>query len=140
MSASDHEALRALAAAYARAVDRRDEPAFLAVFRPDEELRIFDPSGVPEPRSVIRGHDELAKILVRIARYERTFHLVGTSAYEVDGDDATGEVYCVAHHLGSGTDVVMYIRYQDVYRRDAAGWTIADRRVLVDWTESHPVA
>ena len=52
----------------------------------------------------------------------------------MDGDQASGEVLCVAHHLSrpptrrggpagsAGTDMVWFIRYRDDYRRTDAGW------------------
>jgi SnoaL-like domain len=80
-----------------------------------------------------------------IKRYPKTYHVLGQSTYEIDGDVATGEVYCMAHHLTpdpgadppAGTNYVMFIRYDDEYRAGADGeWRIADRRVLIDWTET----
>ena len=123
----DHAALRSLADAYARSVDRRDADAFLAVFTDDGVLET--------PAGSRRGRAQLAEILDRIAVYARTFHLVGQATYDLDGDAATGEVYCMAHHWNEdGSGHVMYIRYHDRYRRDAGGWRISERRLLVDHT------
>jgi hypothetical protein len=74
-------------------------------------------------------------------RYTRTFHFVGQSSYEIGDDEATGEVYCLAHHLtpdrNGGTSYVMHMRYLDTYRRDGGGsWKFADRTAYVDWTET----
>ena len=56
---------------------------------------------------------------------------------------ATGEVYCTASHLrqgdGGATNTVMFIRYLDRYACIDGSWAISVRRVVVDWTESHPV-
>jgi hypothetical protein len=138
--ADDHSELHRLAALYARAVDMRDADILLGVFDPDARLRVYDPAGVEPPRSDMRGHEQLARITRSIARYDKTFHLVGNATYDITGDDAMGEVYCIAHHLSTEgdttTDRVMYIRYHDTYRRNGAGWKIVDRRVDVDWTES----
>lgn len=47
-------------------------------------------------------------------------------------------------HLTLGpetTDRVLYLRYQDNYRRDAAErWMIQQRRVLIDRAELRPIA
>ena len=85
----------------------------------------------------------LAKIPELIRVYAKTFHFVGNSAYDIADGRATGEVYCLAHHLTpdrhGGTNYVMYIRYQDRYHPGPDGvWKIADRRVLIDWTEVRP--
>jgi ketosteroid isomerase-like protein len=141
--------LRGLAALYAAGVDRRDRDMFLSAFTSDGRLRVFNPGDSPEPTGEMNGHEELARVMKGIAVYDRTHHFVGNALYEVDDQDvaseptsATGEVYCVAHHLTrgrhGGTDHVMYIRYADEYRRDEAGeWKISDRQVLVDWTDTH---
>ncbi len=140
----DWRALRRLAVVYARAVDRRDVDAFLSVFAEDATLAVFGRADDPEPRSVRTGHDELAVIPgTGMDRYVSTTHLLGQSDYAIDGASATGEVHCVAHHRTLGpapSDRVLYIRYDDSYRRDGAGlWTITARRVLVDWAERRPI-
>jgi hypothetical protein len=140
----DELALRGLAERYASAVDRRDRELFLSVFHPDARLLIHNPAESEEPTSQLVGHPELAGVTERIGKYDRTYHLLGNSRFEVSGDTARGEVYCVAHHLtrasGGDTDDVMYIRYQDDARRGADGvWRIAERRLRVDWTDRQPV-
>ena len=95
----------------------------------------------------VRGRDELADVITMIARYDKTFHMLGNARYDIADDTATGEVYCIAHHLaanpsredGAPTDHVMYIRYRDDYGRDDHGWRIVERRVLVDWRETRSI-
>ena len=144
MTTNDHAAtrleLRALAEKYARGVDRREVDTFVALFHDDAVILIHDPSESTEPRE-IQGIERLAKIPEVIKRYPKTFHLLGQSTYDIGDDEATGEVYCVAHHLTpdvhGGTNFVMYIRYEDRYRPDADGaWKFAERRLRVDWTET----
>ena len=133
--------LRALAESYAHGADRRDRDAFLSAFHADGRLTVFTNTDDPEPRSVRQGHEELAAIPDLLSRYDKTFHFLGNHRYSVDGDTASGEVYCIAHHLTTdphgATDFVMLIRYEDSYRRDPGGeWRIAARVVRPDWTES----
>ena len=139
---ADVDALRRLAATYARAVDRRDAALLATVFDEDAVLELYDPSTSDAPTGVRRGHAELAAIVDLIARFDATFHFVGQALFDADadadGDGATGEVYCLAHHLAGGDDMVMFIRYDDRYRRaDDGRWVITLRRVLVDWRETH---
>jgi ketosteroid isomerase-like protein len=129
---NDEALVRRLAVSYARGVDRRDRALFLSAFHPDATLTV--PSG-----QVLKGHDEIGKVTEAIARYDRTFHFLGQSAYEPpdEGLDlrgtARGEVYCIAHHWTAGRPKwTMYIRYQDVYLQNDAGWLISARRVVVD--------
>jgi hypothetical protein len=144
--ADERAALRELAERYAAGVDRRDTDLFLSAFRPDGCLLVFRPSESQHPTGTRRGRDELADVIARVAHHDRTFHLIGNSRYAIDGDHATGEVYCVAHHVDpvetpgaertEARDHIMYIRYRDEYQRDDGGWRIRERRVLVDWTET----
>ncbi len=142
---SDQLAIQDLAYRYAAGVDQRDEDLFLSAFHPDATLTIIRAGTNGEEKVIVRtGHDELSAIPHLIARYAKTFHFVGNHRCHIAGDEATGEVYCTAHHLDTGpegdTDYVMLIRYQDVYRLDSAGkWLIASRRLVVDWTEKHVV-
>jgi hypothetical protein len=146
-SAIRHE-LRTLAEQYARGVDRRDDvDGFVALFLPDATITIHDPSESTEPRE-IRGTERLARVPDVIQRYPKTFHMLGQSTYAIGDGEATGEVYCIAHHLtldepagaGTGTDYVMFIRYEDTYRPDPHGaWKFAHRRLRVDWTETRVV-
>jgi hypothetical protein len=141
--ATDRLAIRDLPYRYAAGVDRRDQNLFLSAFHPDATLTVIrtDPEGV-EQVFVRTGHDELGAIPEVITRYAKTFHFVGNHHVVLNGDEASGEVYCTAHHLdsdgGGATDYIMLIRYQDTYRRGPDGeWLIASRRLVVDWTETH---
>lgn len=133
--------LRLLAETYASAVDRGDSERFISAFHPDAALYTYASSDHDNPQGSRIGHEQLGKIPGMLRRYVRTFHMLGQSTYEIGPDRATGEVYCLAHHLtvgedGKGNDHVMLIRYQDDYEPDAEGaWKIRQRRVVVDWTE-----
>lgn len=145
-SAADiHEALRSLAVRYAAGVDRRRLDLFLPVFRPGATLAVHRPQAGPDDKPrVLRGHAEISRVIELISRYPATFHLLGQSRYEVRGDRASGEVYCVASHYvpsdQGDRNYVMYIRYEDEYRRDRGGpWQIERRDVRPDWTETRQV-
>jgi hypothetical protein len=144
-AAEVHEDLRSLAARYAAGVDRRHLDLFLSAFHPGATLAVHRPQAGPDdqPR-LMRGHAEIGRVVELIARYPATFHLLGQGRYQVRGDRATGEVYCVAsHYMPSAqgdSNHVMYIRYEDEYRRDQGGpWKIERRDVRTDWTETRPV-
>ena len=120
--AATRDMLRGLSERYVQGVDRRDAATFLDVFHPDGVITVHDPNDSEEPIQ-IRGSERLAKIPKMLKGYTRTFHLLGQSTYVVQEGEATGEVYCIAHHLSrdlhGGTDHVMYISYEDSYRLDA---------------------
>jgi hypothetical protein len=144
---ADRIALRRVADDYARHADRREAEQLAALFEQDGVLRIVRRGAEGEP--VVRsGRGEIAVAIAKLSRYEMTFHFVGNQTVDIDGDDAVGETYCLAHHIvapaadaGSGagrTDHVMFIRYQDRYRRHGPTWLIVERELQVDWTEDRP--
>jgi len=125
-------ALHAAAVRYAMGVDRRDRDLFLSALHPEARLRVSATGFEAD------GHEQLAGVVDRMTAYDKTFHLIGNTRYDLDGDTATGEVYCLAHHLTGGQDKVMVIRYQDAYSRHDSDWRITDRTVVVDWTYTCP--
>lgn len=140
-SGDDERALRSLALAYALHADRREGDRVAELFEPDAALRITWRDGaIPSAES--RGHRQITSVIRRLEKLTSTFHLVANHTMAVEGDDANGVVYCVAHHLsvvdGQGTDVVLYIRYLDRYRRTDGEWRFADRETVVDWQEERP--
>jgi ketosteroid isomerase-like protein len=128
--------LRELAAGYALAADDRDPDAFVALFCPNGVLTVVR----GEREVTLSGRDELRRVPGQLGRYERTFHLVGQSHYQVDGDTATGTVYCTANHLLDGVNAVMHMRYRDRYAMgDDGRWCIESRRAVVEWSERRDV-
>lgn len=125
---------------YALGADRRDVDLFLSAFADGAVLRVFDPATADAPVSTRDTPERLANIIERLRTYDATYHLLGQSAF--DEQTNSGEVYCVAHHLNraNNSDHVMYIRYRDRYVHDTGSWRIAERDVLVDWTEARRVA
>ncbi len=151
-------ALRALSERYAAAADDGDADAFAAVFTADGRLAVHYPGDGDRPSTDLRGTEALAAVPPRLAeRFDRTFHLLGQTGLQMSGDEASGDgatgdgatgdeatglVYCVAHHLSraAGTDLVMFLRYRDRYRRtDDGGWRIAERVGRIEWTETRSV-
>jgi hypothetical protein len=131
-------ALRSLSETYARAADRREPDSFAGVFLPDGLLEVFYP-GQPKPRRY-RGYEEIRTTGQRLSRFRLTMHMLGQSTLEIEGDaEASGEVYCVAHHLDAeklNTDYVLHIRYDDRYRAVGGRWGIMHRQVQTLWTET----
>ncbi len=135
---ADTLALQSLVAAYARHADRREPDLVAALFEPEAVLRMVrrGDDGAPVES---RGHRQIASVVRRLGQFPVTYHLVGNHTVAIHGDEATGEAYCVAHHLaprddGGHVDHVMHIRYLDRYRRTADGWRFAERETFVDWT------
>lgn len=140
---ADRLALRALVDRYASAVDARDADAFADLFTPEAVLAVYERDG-DDPVVEYRGHAALREVMNLLRSYSATFHLMANHVCEIGPSGATGETYCMAHHLteaeaGAGaTDLVMYIRYRDAYARTPGGWRFARRDVLRQWTEERP--
>jgi hypothetical protein len=76
-------------------------------------------------------------------QYVATMHFNGQSTISLDGDQATGESYCLAHHLsvaedGQRTLTVASIRYLDQFVRQNGQWLFAERRLMVNWIDTRP--
>ncbi|MBM9504293.1 nuclear transport factor 2 family protein [Actinacidiphila acididurans] len=141
--AADRLALRELVDAYAHCADRRDAAGQMALFTQDTRFAVHMDSRSPEPTQDLRGRDSLAPVFDALNAYEATTHFNGQSTVVLDGDTATGETYCLAHHVrtedGLRTLMIAAIRYLDTFaRQDDGRWLFAERRLLVDWTETRP--
>ena len=142
---ADRAALRRIVDEYARGVDRRRPDEVAALFAVDGRLEIYD--GDPEhvePTRVRNGREEIAAALTGLERYDVTTHFLGQHMVELDGDRATGETYCLAHHLsttddGGTHDRVLSIRYLDDFEREGDGWVLRRRRLAVDWSDERTI-
>ena len=141
---SDREELRALVDAYATACDERDGEAFASLFAPDAALTIYQPFE-SEPLATLEGAESMPGAIAPLSQYRATLHLMANHTTDVDGDSASGETYCLAHHLrptadGGVEDLVMMIRYGDRYTKAGGAWRFAGRDVRILWTEVHPAS
>src|SRR3954453_8292577 len=138
--AADRLALRILVETYARGADRREPELVASLFGATGVLSRADTPG--QPGWLRNGAAEIEGPMRRLSRYEVTTHFLGQQSVWFDAanpDRATGETYCLAHHLhvadGSRGNDVISIRYQDEYLRESGRWRFAARTLLVDWTE-----
>jgi hypothetical protein len=69
-----------------------------------------------------------------------TTHFNGQSTVTIDGDRATGESYTIAHHLfsedGERKIMIASLRYLDTFAKIDGGWYFAERKLLLDWSET----
>lgn len=142
---ADRLAIRELVDAYAHCADRRDAEGQLALFTPDTRFVVYLDPSAEQPTQELHGRESLIPVFDTLNAYQATTHFNGQSTVSLDGDRATGETYCLAHHVsvdesGARTIMIASIRYQDLFHRDAAGaWLFAERILLVDWTETRPL-
>lgn len=141
--AADRLAIRDLVDGWAHCADRRLPRQQAELFLPEGTVSVYmgDPE-TTEPAQTIQGHDALAESFGVLNNYEHTTHFNGQSTVTLDGETATGESYCLAHHVWSEDEarklMVMSIRYLDRFTKTEGGWRFADRKLIVDWTDTRP--
>lgn len=141
--AADRLAIRELIDAYAHCADRRDASGQQALFTQDTRFLVFMDARSDVPTQELHGRDSLAPVFDNLNTYDVTTHFNGQSTVVLDGDRASGESYCIAHHLhdvdGQRTLMIASIRYVDQFAKQTDGsWLFAERRLMVDWTETRP--
>ena len=142
---ADRVAIRELVDAYAHCADRRDAEGQKALFTDDTHFVVYMGGQGSQPTQALDGPESLTPVFEDLNRYEATMHFNGQSTVVLDGDRATGESYCIAHHLftedGERKLMVAWLRYGDTFARVDDAWLFAERNLYVDWTEtrlSHP--
>ncbi|MDB5065796.1 MAG: hypothetical protein JWM18_2230 [Chloroflexi bacterium] len=142
---ADRVAIRELVDAYAHCADRRDAQGQRSLFTEDTHFVVHMDGQGSEPTQVLDGREALTPVFEDLNRYTATMHFNGQSTIALDGDRATGESYCMAHHLSVGADgqrtlMIAAIRYDDVFVKQQGAWLFAERRLMVDWIETRPLA
>jgi hypothetical protein len=142
---ADRLAIRELVDAYAHCADRRDAQGQKSLFTEDTRFAVYMEGQGSEPTQVLHGREALTPVFDDLNRYQATMHFNGQSTVALDGDRATGESYCIAHHLftddGERRLMVAWLRYEDTFVKVDDAWLFAERNLYVDWTEtraSHP--
>ena len=141
--AADRLAIRELVDAYAYCADQRDAKGQMALFTEDAGFLVFYDPASAEPSQELHGRDSLAPVFDDLNQYAATMHFNGQSTVTLDGDRASGESYCLAHHLtvaadGQRTLMVASIRYLDEFIKQHGQWFFAERRLLVNWIDTRP--
>ena len=115
------------------------------LFTADTRFIVFMDATATEPTQQLHGRESLAPVFDNLNSYAATTHFNGQSTVWLHGDRATGESYCLAHHLSVGADghrtlMIASIRYLDELVKQDGRWLFAELRLMVDWTETRPFA
>jgi hypothetical protein len=141
--AADRLALRELFDAYAHCADRRDAEGQKALFTNDTIFSVYMAGEGSEPTYVLNGREALTPVFADLNRYEVTTHFNGQSTVTIEGHKATGESYTVAHHLYTEDDerkiMIASLRYLDAFAKADGRWLFAERKLILDWSETHSV-
>jgi hypothetical protein len=143
--AADRLAIRELIDAYARCADRRDAIGQMALFTADTHFVVYMNAKDPKPSQELHSRESLAPVFAQLTQYQATTHFVGQSTlFTLTRDRATGETYCLAHHVtDNGAErslMVASLRYHDTFVKMDGAWLFAERLLYVDWVDQRALS
>ena len=138
--AADRLAIRELVEAYAYCADQRDAAGQMALFTPDTHFVVYMDAKDPTPSQELHSRKALAPVFADLDQYQATMHFVGQSTIlSLTENHATGQAYCLAHHLTVDGDhrrlMIATLRYLDTFAKVDGTWLFTERRLYVDWLE-----
>ena len=143
--AADRLAIRELVEAYAHCADRRDAKGQMSLFTEDTHFVVYMNAKDPTPSMELHSREALAPVFADLNKYDATTHFLGQNTiFTLTGERATGEAYCLAHHVtvdgGKRRLMLASLRYLDTYVKVDGGWLFAERRLYVDWLEERALS
>ena len=143
--AADRLAIQELVETYAHCADRRDAKGQMALFTTDTHFAVYMNAKDSTPTQELHSREALAPVFAELNKYDATTHFVGQSTiFSLTAEQATGEAYCLAHHVTvNGTKrrlMVASLRYLDTFVKMDSSWLFAERRLYVDWLEERALS
>jgi hypothetical protein len=143
--AGDRLAIRELVEAYAHCADRRDAKGQMSLFTADTHFVVYMNAKDATPSQELHSCEALAPVFAELNKYEATTHFLGQSTiFTLTSDRATGEAYCLAHHVtvDGGTRRLMLasLRYEDTFVKLDGAWFFSERVLYVDWLEERALS
>jgi hypothetical protein len=72
----------------------------MSLFTTDTHFVVYMSPKDPKPSQELHSRDALAPVFAELNQYDATTHFVGQSTITtLTNDRATGEAYCLAHHV-----------------------------------------
>ena len=143
--AADRLAIRELIEAYAHCADRRDAKRQMALFTANTHFVVYMNAKDPTPSQEFHTREALAPVFAELNKYDATTHFVGQSTIlTLMGERATGEAYCLAHHVTVDGEkrrlMVASLRYLDTFVKREGAWLFEERQLYVDWLEERALS
>jgi hypothetical protein len=143
--AADRLAIRELVEVYAHCADRRDAKGQMELFTADTHFVVYMDAKDPKPSQELHSREALAPVFAELNQYQATTHFVGQSTiFTLTGERATGEAYCLAHHItvkdGKRRLMLASLRYHDMFVKMNGAWLFAERFLYVDWVDERALA
>jgi hypothetical protein len=117
----------------------------MALFAADAHFVVYMNAKDSIPTQELHSRDALAPVFADLNKYDATTHFLGQSTiWTLKSDEATGETYCLAHHVTvDGTKrhmMLASLRYLDSFVKKDAAWLFAERKLYVDWLEERSLS
>jgi SnoaL-like domain len=143
--AADRLAIRELVEAYAHCADRRDAKGQMLLFTTDTHFVVYMDAKDPTPSMNLHSRDALAPVFADLNKYDATTHFVGQSTVlTLTNQRATGEAYCLAHHVTVDGNkrrlMVASLRYLDTFVKIDGAWLFSERLLCVDWVDERALS
>jgi hypothetical protein len=143
--AADRFAIRELVEAYAHCADRRDAKSQMSLFTADAHFVVYMNAKDQKPSQELHSREALAPVFAELNKYDATTHFIGQSTIlTLTADRATGETYCLAHHVTVDDErrrlMVASLRYLDTFVKMDGAWLFAERLLYVDWLEERALS
>jgi hypothetical protein len=143
--AGDRLAIRELIETYAHCADRRDAKGQMSLFTADTHFVVYMNAKDPTPSQEFHSREALAPVFAELNKYDATTHFVGQSTiFTLSDNRATGETYCLAHHVTVDGQkrslMIAALRYLDTFVKIDGAWLFAERRLYVDWIDDRALS
>ena len=125
-------ALRELVDTFSILADQKAARAQTDLFTEDATVTTYSGG---ESVSELRGREQIGDAFERfLSGFETVYHMNGQHVVELDGDTATGTLYCLVYLFDTaGGQRTIGVRYQDEYALVGGRWLIASRTSYFDW-------
>jgi hypothetical protein len=99
----------------------------------------------PNPSQEVHSREALAPVFAGLNKCDAITLFVGQSTIcTFTGDRATGEAYCLAHHVtvdgGKRRLTLPSLRYYDTFAKMDGTWLFAEHLLCVDWGDERALA
>src|ERR1700741_200859 len=117
----------------------------MSLFTENTHFVVFMNAKDPKPSQELHSREALAPVFADLNNYDATTHFVGQSTiFTLAADRATGEAYCLAHHVtvdgARRRLMVASLRYLDTFVKIDGAWLFAERLLYVDWVDERALS
>jgi hypothetical protein len=117
----------------------------MSLFTVDTRFVVYMHAKDLMPTQELHSREALAPVFAELNKYEATTHFIGQSSItSLPAERATGETYCLAHHVTvNGTKrrlMVASLRYLDTFVKIDGAWFFGERRLYVDWIDERALS